>query len=46
MYERELETLVPRSFEMYAFIVEHIEQLSHIEPIPELNIITLVFKKS
>lgn len=37
MYEKELETLVPRSFEMYAVMVEHVEQLRHIEPIPELK---------
>lgn len=37
MYERELEALLPRCFEMYDFMAEHIEQLHHLEPMPDIK---------
>lgn len=37
MYEKELEALLPRCFEMYYFMAEHINQLQHLEPVPELG---------
>lgn len=37
MHEKELKVLVPRSFEMYVFMAEHIKQLQQLDPIPELN---------
>jgi hypothetical protein len=36
MYETELKALLPR-FEMYDFMAAHIEQLQHLEAIPELK---------
>lgn len=37
MYKKELETLLPRCFEMYDFMAEHINQLQHYELVPDLK---------
>lgn len=37
MYEKELDALLPRCFEMYDFMAEHIEQLQHLEAMPEIK---------
>lgn len=37
MYEKELEALLPRSFEIYDFMAEHVEQLQYLEAMPELK---------
>lgn len=37
MYQKELETLLPRCFEMYGFIAEHVEQLQHYGQLSELK---------
>ena len=37
MYKKELETLLPRCFEMYDFMAEHINQLQHYELVPDIK---------
>lgn len=37
MFEKELEALLPRCFEMYEFMSDHIEQLHQLEPMPEIK---------
>lgn len=37
MFEKELETLLPRCFEMYDFMAEHVEQLQLLGAMPELK---------
>ncbi|HAW93051.1 MULTISPECIES: DUF6988 family protein [unclassified Arsukibacterium] len=37
MYKKELETLLPRCFEMYDFMAEHINHLQHYELLPDLK---------
>lgn len=37
MYEKELEAILPRCFEMYDFMAEHVDQLQHFGAMPELK---------
>ncbi|MCL1043078.1 hypothetical protein L2712_15630 [Shewanella marisflavi] len=37
MYDKKLETLLPRCFEMYDYMAEHVEQLQHLGAVPELK---------
>lgn len=37
MYQKELEALLPRCFEMYDFMTEHVELLQHLDAIPEIK---------
>ncbi|NMP15172.1 hypothetical protein [Thalassotalea sp. Y01] len=37
MFEKKLETLLPRSFEMYDYMAEHVEQLLNLGVTPELT---------
>ncbi len=38
MYQKELETLLPRCFDMYGFIAEHVDQLQQYGPVAELKL--------